>query len=256
MAKRKPLSQKTRFEVFKRDNFKCQYCGRSAPDVILEVDHITPVAEGGDNDILNLITSCKECNRGKGKTRLDDNQAIAKQMAQLEELNERREQLEMLIQWKNELMDIRDKEVECIKKYYKQATGRDVTEYEEQTIIKRLTRQFSIPEIFDAMDIAISRYSPAQALTKIGGICYNRQQNKNDPLYPHKCFIKRVYRNKFRCDPPAALYKFMDDNFELGQELEWFKDGVSNCDTLQDLVDYLNNWDLSVGKEATWVIKG
>ena len=48
---RKPLSKKIRFEVFKRDKFTCQYCGRMSPDVILEVDHIEPVAEGGDNEI-------------------------------------------------------------------------------------------------------------------------------------------------------------------------------------------------------------
>ena len=43
MAKRKNLSKSVRFEVFKRDSFKCQYCGKSAPDVVLEVDHIIPV---------------------------------------------------------------------------------------------------------------------------------------------------------------------------------------------------------------------
>ena len=65
MAKRKNLSKSVRFEVFKRDSFTCQYCGKSAPDVVLEVDHIIPVSKGGDNDISNLITSCFECNRGK-----------------------------------------------------------------------------------------------------------------------------------------------------------------------------------------------
>ena len=65
MAKRKNLSKSVRFEVFKRDSFKCQYCGKSAPDVVLEVDHIIPVSKGGDNDISNLITACFDCNRGK-----------------------------------------------------------------------------------------------------------------------------------------------------------------------------------------------
>lgn len=69
---RKSLSKKTRFEIFKRDNFTCQYCGKQPPDVILVVDHIEPVAEGGDNDTLNLITSCEECNQGKGARRLDN----------------------------------------------------------------------------------------------------------------------------------------------------------------------------------------
>ena len=40
MGQRKTLSKKIRFEVFKRDKFTCQYCGRMSPDVILEVDHI------------------------------------------------------------------------------------------------------------------------------------------------------------------------------------------------------------------------
>ncbi len=64
--KRKAIPKSVRFEVFKRDNFTCQYCGRKAPDVVLEVDHINPVANGGENDILNLVTSCRDCNSGKG----------------------------------------------------------------------------------------------------------------------------------------------------------------------------------------------
>ena len=43
-----------------------------APDVILEVDHINAVANGGKNEIMNLVTSCFDCNRGKGKNKLSD----------------------------------------------------------------------------------------------------------------------------------------------------------------------------------------
>lgn len=49
MAQRTSIKKKIRFEVFKRDKFTCQYCGRKAPDIVLEVDHIHPVAEGGAN---------------------------------------------------------------------------------------------------------------------------------------------------------------------------------------------------------------
>ena len=63
MSDRKPISDRVRFQVLKRDRFTCQYCGKSG--VELEVDHITPVAKGGTNDIGNLITACKSCNRGK-----------------------------------------------------------------------------------------------------------------------------------------------------------------------------------------------
>lgn len=64
------ISVRVRFEVFKRDEFTCQYCGRRSPDVVLEVDHIHPVADGGVDDPMNLVTSCWECNRGKGAVAL------------------------------------------------------------------------------------------------------------------------------------------------------------------------------------------
>ncbi len=62
---RKAISTRTRFEVFKRDGFKCLYCGRTPPSVLLHVDHIIPVCSGGDNSRDNLATSCDKCNLGK-----------------------------------------------------------------------------------------------------------------------------------------------------------------------------------------------
>ena len=54
-----------RFEVLRRDNFTCRYCGQSAPNTKLEVDHIVELADGGTNSLDNLVTSCYACNRGK-----------------------------------------------------------------------------------------------------------------------------------------------------------------------------------------------
>lgn len=67
-----PLSKRKRFEIFKRDGFTCQYCGQRPPEVVLEVDHIEPRAHGGSDDELNLVTSCADCNRGKGSKLLAD----------------------------------------------------------------------------------------------------------------------------------------------------------------------------------------
>lgn len=64
--KRSPISPKLRFKIFERDNFTCQYCGEKQPNVTLEIDHIKPVSKGGENNINNLRTSCKQCNIGKG----------------------------------------------------------------------------------------------------------------------------------------------------------------------------------------------
>lgn len=72
MPKRKSLSKKLRFEVLKRDGFRCQYCGRAPPDVSLVVDHIEPVAAGGSGERANLVTACVTCNLGKGARALGD----------------------------------------------------------------------------------------------------------------------------------------------------------------------------------------
>ena len=62
------VSKRLRFEVLKRDDHTCRYCGAKAPDAKLTVDHVTPVALGGTDDASNLVAACCECNSGKSST--------------------------------------------------------------------------------------------------------------------------------------------------------------------------------------------
>jgi hypothetical protein len=63
--RRRGLSAKKRFRILNRDAFTCRYCGQSAPSVVLHVDHITAVCNGGDDDDENLVAACEDCNAGK-----------------------------------------------------------------------------------------------------------------------------------------------------------------------------------------------
>lgn len=65
------VSRRLRFEVLRRDGHACRYCGRTAPEVQLTIDHVMPVALGGHDDLANLAAACSECNSGKGSTSLD-----------------------------------------------------------------------------------------------------------------------------------------------------------------------------------------
>lgn len=69
---KKKLSPRLRYEILVRDGFKCKYCGRSANDCILHVDHIIPVLSGGKTEPDNIITSCSLCNLGKSSMYLDN----------------------------------------------------------------------------------------------------------------------------------------------------------------------------------------
>lgn len=186
--KRKSIPKSVRFEVFKRDSFKCQYCGASAPDVILEVDHIVPVAEGGENDMMNLITSCRDCNRGKGKKKLTDRQTIEKQKTELDDLNERRQQMEMMLQWKCDLLNFELEMVNAVDSLICSMTDWAMSDSAKQKI-RRLISQFSFDEVYDATAISFEKYyngtekSWGVAFNKIGGICYNRKVGRTAEYY-------------------------------------------------------------------------
>jgi hypothetical protein len=69
VRERNKLSAGLRYCILKRDDFRCQLCGKSASEdnnVRLEVDHIVPVSSWGKSVENNLRTTCRECNKGKG----------------------------------------------------------------------------------------------------------------------------------------------------------------------------------------------
>ncbi len=65
------VSKRVRFEVMRRDGHACRYCGAMAPEAKLHVDHVMPVALGGDDSPGNLVTACVDCNLGKTSTAPD-----------------------------------------------------------------------------------------------------------------------------------------------------------------------------------------
>lgn len=194
MAERKTMSKKLRFEVFKRDAFTCQYCGKKAPDVVLEVDHIKPVSKGGKNELLNLVTACFECNRGKRNIELSDRQELEVQRKRLEELNAKREQMKMMLEWKEELSKFRKEQVKVISSLIDEFIYWTFDEEEFDRKIISLIDQFGFEEVYESTKISVSKYVVSKhsyertkeikyAVSKIGGICYNRKINREREIY-------------------------------------------------------------------------
>ncbi|WP_371238880.1 HNH endonuclease [Streptomyces pimonensis] len=59
------VSKRLRYEILRRDNHACRYCGAAAPDAKLNVDHVIPTSLGGSDKPDNLVASCADCNAGK-----------------------------------------------------------------------------------------------------------------------------------------------------------------------------------------------
>lgn len=195
--KRKGISKSVRFEVFKRDKFTCQYCGGKAPDIVLHIDHIHPVSKGGDNGIINLITSCFECNLGKSDRKLNDNSVVEKQRKQLELIQERREQIELMFKWKKSLSNLNDKTVEMIKDFVEAKIHPITISDSGINNLKNHLRKYGIEEVLDAVDISATSYlkfsnvsgvteeSAEMFLSKIGGILFNRNLSPIEQKLAH-----------------------------------------------------------------------
>lgn len=193
--KRQIISKKIRFEVFKRDNFTCQYCGRKAPDVILQIDHLKPVAHGGGNDILNLITSCVECNQGKGAREISDDTAIKRKQKQAEILAERLEQIEMLRDWHVELANQSNAEIEAVNSLFVSLTNGkyEITDTYKNLTIKKLIENFGLAHVLESLSEGAKNYGdPEKALNKLPGICACRK----DPVLHDKNHILNILNRR------------------------------------------------------------
>lgn len=228
MNKRKPLSKKIRFEVFKRDSFTCQYCGQKAPDVILHVDHINPVSKGGGNEIINLITSCVACNSGKGARELDDQTTLGKQRAQLEELNERREQLELMLKWREGIREVDEMALDAARDHFQEVyAGWAITSDSAVSRLRGLIKDFGVTTVMDAMDAGVVTYckdgfdenSVTAAFSKLGGICHNLKNPDERGIR----YIRGILRNSLHYIHEGIAISLLKEAHRLGATDEELK---------------------------------
>lgn len=81
IRRRDSIKPKLRFEILKRDGFRCKYCGHGEEDgVKLHVDHIVALANGGTTEPDNLVTACENCNAGKSDIPLGATTIVAREL--------------------------------------------------------------------------------------------------------------------------------------------------------------------------------
>lgn len=173
-TKRKSISKKARFEVFKRDGFTCQYCGAHPPAVILHLDHINPVAQGGGNEDDNLVTSCDSCNLGKSDRLLSDIPQSLQEKAAL--IIEKEEQIKgykrVMAAKRQRLEDECDEVVGVYERFMDGFTLNDKARVTVRTFIEKL----GVHEVIGAMERAYTntKIRSGQEFKYFCGICWNK----------------------------------------------------------------------------------
>lgn len=253
------VKKSVRFEVFKRDKFTCQYCGRSAPDIVLHVDHIHPVSEGGEDDILNLVTSCQDCNLGKSNRMLSDDAVIKQRKSQLDALQERHEQLEMLLEWHKSLVDIEEVTVQQVADFW----ARLVFPYHLTdiglTTLRKWLKRYSVDEMITAMNASTTQYisyeqkdgtaiptqqSVGHAWEMIGPICAANRRNKDKPWMKKLYYARGVLRNRvnwsdFKSRESLAI---MEELIDLGTDADVIIDLAKSVYSWGDFLKEADEW--------------
>ncbi|MBE3130597.1 MAG: HNH endonuclease [Acidobacteria bacterium] len=150
------ISKTVRFEVFKRDSFHCQYCGKTPPEVTLEVDHIQPKAKAGKDDINNLVTACFACNRGKRDISL---RAIPSTLSQnLEVLKEKEIQLREYSRFIQKIEKRLQEEISQVDSVYQlNFPGWRLDDQFKSTSVKNFLRHLPLSEVIEAMENSCQR---------------------------------------------------------------------------------------------------
>jgi len=247
-TKRKTLTKKTRFEVFKRDSFKCQYCGSSAPEAILVVDHIDPLSKDGADEMINYITACQPCNSGKSDRKLDDSTTLQKQKSQLAELNERREQLEMMMQWRGGLKEISELELDqAVEAWRAGAVGWSPNE-KGQKDMKANIKKYGLNAVLDGIEVAVNQYvvidtetekataeSVNKAWLKLGGVLA-MQNMPEEERQLH--YVKGILRNRMSYVPYDA-FKNLKRAHEAGVSIDDMKLEAKNLSSWTKFENWL-----------------
>lgn len=147
---RKPLSKRTRFEIFKRDSFRCVYCGATPVQGPLHVDHVIAVANGGTDKPDNLITACANCNLGKGAVALDDRKlAVGDPAASLDHA----EQLRAYLEAQREVVAARESISKQLINQWCETIGEDTYHRRLEKLLPEVLDEFGMEKLMHFMSV-------------------------------------------------------------------------------------------------------
>lgn len=194
---REAIRPKLRFQVFARDEFTCQYCGRTPEqdDVVLNIDHTVSVKDGGTNDIENLVTSCFDCNIGKGaKSVLKRTRTEQDLQDEIDMAKERLEQIKALNKKKKSLAKVKE-QISTQETQW----ARDITDDSLQNNLYveiqkvRSNGTYSSDVLSDALDITYKKHKTRNFETIPKFISYLQGVCRNISLSPEHQQIILLY---------------------------------------------------------------
>jgi hypothetical protein len=157
------VNKRLRFEIFRRDGFRCTYCGAVPEETELHVDHVVPVALGGTDIPENLTTACEDCNAGKASTGASEEMVAAVNLAVAVEASARAQVAERLATYSEELNAYEDEVIDIWNHYVPEYRRRYAKPIDLMRINDWYEQKVPIPLIEFAVRRAVQADAPWQA---------------------------------------------------------------------------------------------
>lgn len=239
---RKSITKKIKFEILKRDSFTCQYCGKEAPNVVLEVDHINPICKGGGNDLFNLITSCYDCNRGKSGRTIKNQDALKKQKQELNEISKRREQLILLKKWKEELHKYDDEECNIFEEFIMEFCDEYTLNTSGKCLLKKLIKKYTKEELIEGIQASFDSYFVGKyldeqgmskafelAFNKIGAVIEGKKKIKDKPYLKDIYYCGGILKNRLNYFDKRKVTAMLLRHYEKYKNIDALQSICLNC---------------------------
>ena len=262
----KTMENKLRFDIFERDNFTCQYCGRKPPEVILEVDHILPKSKGGGNEKINLITSCRKCNRSKHDKILKniDRSEIIKN--ELDDLKEAEIQIKDYYKYLKRISKLKKEKnpiVSLISKVWDEESGGNSSLTEQgKKNVSNLLKRFSGDEIIEAIIITWEKnyIEDERRFRYMCGILKQMKLRKDNPelakkqenLYKNYYELLNYWKNQPKGTGYLPIYKvkeWLDNDYDVETIKRCMDLAQGNWSDLQNWISTINEFGDNLEKQ-------
>lgn len=172
------VSKRMRYEVLRRDDYRCRYCGATAGEgARLVLDHVVPVAIGGTDEPGNLVACCQECNAGKGSTvpdqqLVDDVTAAALRYASA--VRQAAEDMRSLVDEERDYADTFMDEWQTFRYGFNLTKVPPLPEDWRASVARWHRAGLPVEALVDAVHKAIAKVGPTNAWIYMCGICWSR----------------------------------------------------------------------------------
>ena len=191
---------------------------------------------------MNLITSCFDCNSGKGARQLSDNTIIQKQYNELEKLNERREQLEMMIEWRKSLECLQNTELEYFDNVLSDKFNKSLSDHGKKKVAAMI-KKYSLNELLTIIDIIQEKDIKENIIDTMEKWARVREGEKDKPYLKEMFYIRKILDNKFELSQydKGKILKVLEDRILNDYNIEWLKECAKECSSLWQFFKWIED---------------